>query len=82
MVMTRVVVRPFSAIARFLARVVRSAGSSTALVNGAARLVGLGGRGAAAIGQSGYVRSYALVFLVGVIVVLGYFGYVVRVRCE
>ncbi len=60
--MYTVVVRPFNAIARFLARVVDPRGID-GLVNGAARLVGLGGAGSAT--RSGYVRSYALVFLVG-----------------
>ncbi len=42
------------------------------VVNGSANLVGLTGRGLRTL-QSGYVRSYALMFLVGVVAVLGYF---------
>jgi NADH-quinone oxidoreductase subunit L len=66
-------IRPFVAIARFLARVVDPRGID-GLVNGTARLVGLGGQGLR-LSQTGYLRSYAMVFLVGAIAVLGYFGY-------
>jgi NADH-quinone oxidoreductase subunit L len=69
----RGVMRPFIALARFLARVVDPRGID-GLVNGTARLVGLGGRGLR-LGQTGYLRSYTMVFLVGAIAVLGYFGY-------
>ena len=71
-----VVVRPFKAIARFFARIVDPRIIDGA-VHGAARLVGLGGRGLGNL-ESGYVRSYALVFLVGVIAVLGYVGFMMR----
>jgi NADH-quinone oxidoreductase subunit L len=67
------VVRPFKAIAGFLARIFDPMGID-GLVNGAARLVGLGGRGLRTA-QTGYIRSYTLVFFVGVIAVLGYFGF-------
>lgn len=68
-----VIVRPFKAIAGFLARIFDPLGID-GLVNGAARLVGLGGRGLREA-QTGYVRSYTLVFLIGVVAVLGYFGF-------
>ena len=69
----RAFIRPFVATARFLARVVDQRGID-GLVNGSARLVGLGGRGLR-LSQSGYLRSYTMVFLVGAIAVLGYFGF-------
>ena len=47
------------------------------VVNGAARLVGLGGEGLRQ-SQSGYLRSYTLVFLVGAVAVIGYFSFVAR----
>ncbi|HEX6289461.1 MAG TPA: NADH-quinone oxidoreductase subunit L [Herpetosiphonaceae bacterium] len=68
-----VVVRPFKATARFLARILDPLGID-GLVNGAARLVGLGGQGLREA-QTGYVRSYTLVFLIGVLAVIGYFGF-------
>jgi NADH-quinone oxidoreductase subunit L len=67
------VVRPFKATASFLSRIFDPLGID-GLVNGAARLVGLGGRGLRTA-QTGYVRSYTLVFFLGVIAVLGYFGF-------
>ena len=67
--------RPFRAIARFFARVIDPLGID-AIVNGVGRIVGLSGEGLRQ-GQSGYVRSYAFVFLVGVLAVLGYFGFAV-----
>lgn len=71
-----IVVRPFKALARFLARIVDPLGID-GVVNGAGRLVGLGGR-ALRTTQAGYVRLYALVFLIGVVAVVGYFGFMVR----
>ena len=68
-----VVIRPFKAIAGFLSRVFDPRGID-GLVNGAARLIGLGGAGLREA-QTGYVRSYALVFLIGVLAVIGYFGF-------
>lgn len=70
------VVRPFKALARFLATIVDPRGID-GLVHGTARAVGLGGR-ALRVAQAGYVRLYALVFLIGVVAVIGYFGFVVR----
>ncbi len=69
----RAFIRPFVATARFLARVVDPLGID-GLVNGAARLVGLSGQGLR-LSQTGYLRSYTLVFLVGAIAVVGYFGF-------
>ncbi len=66
-------VRPFKATASFLSRIFDPMGID-GLVNGAARLVGLGGRGYRVL-QTGYIRSYTLVFLMGVVAVLGYFGF-------
>lgn len=68
-----IVIQPFKAIGRFLSRVFDPRGID-GLVNGAARLVGLGGAGLREA-QTGYVRSYALVFLIGVLAVIGYFGF-------
>jgi NADH-quinone oxidoreductase subunit L len=65
--------KPFNALSRFLARVVDPLGVD-GLVNGAGRLVGFGGRELRQ-SQTGYLRSYTMVFLVGAIAVLGYFGY-------
>lgn len=67
------VVRPFKAIGGFLSRIFDPRGID-GLVNGAARLIGLGGAGLREA-QTGYVRSYALVFLIGVLAVIGYFGF-------
>jgi NADH-quinone oxidoreductase subunit L len=70
-----VIVRPFNAIARFLSRIFDPLGID-GLVNGAARLVELGGLGLRQL-QTGFVRSYALAFFIGVIAVIGYFGFMV-----
>jgi NADH-quinone oxidoreductase subunit L len=69
----RAFIRPFVSSARFLARIVDPRGID-GVVNGAARLVGLGGQ-SLRMSQTGFLRSYAMVFLVGAIVVLGYFSY-------
>jgi NADH-quinone oxidoreductase subunit L len=68
------VVRPFKTLARFLSRILDPLGID-GLVNGAARLVGLGGQGLREA-QTGYIRSYTLVFLIGALVLIGYFGFV------
>jgi NADH-quinone oxidoreductase subunit L len=73
-----IIVQPFKSIATFLSRVFDPRGID-GIVNGAARLVGLGGQGLRQA-QTGYVRSYALVFFIGVVAVLGYFGYIAAVR--
>jgi NADH-quinone oxidoreductase subunit L len=68
----RVIIRPYRETSTFLREVVDQQGIDDILVDGPGRLVGRMAqslRGA----QSGFIRSYALMFLVGVIVVLGYF---------
>ena len=67
-----VIVQPFKAIARFLGRIFDVV-IIDGIVNGSAALIGLLGRGLRTF-QSGYVRSYALMFLLGVVTVLGYFA--------
>lgn len=69
----RFFIRPFRAIASFFSRVLDPLGID-GVVNGTARLVGLSGQGVR-LGQSGYLRNYTLVFLVGAILVLGFFGF-------
>ncbi len=66
-------IRGFRATASFLSRIFDPLGID-GLVNGAARLVGLSGVGVGR-GQSGYLRNYTLVFLVGAVAVIGYFGF-------
>jgi NADH-quinone oxidoreductase subunit L len=68
----RVVVRYYREFSRFLSEVFDRQGIDGVLVDGPGRLVerlAQGLRGA----QTGFVRSYALMFLAGVIIVLGYF---------
>jgi NADH-quinone oxidoreductase subunit L len=72
----RSIIRPFRGVASFLARVVDPRGID-GVVNGAARLVGWSGEGLRQ-SQSGYLRSYALVFLVGAVAVIGYFSFLAR----
>jgi NADH-quinone oxidoreductase subunit L len=67
------IVRPFKALGGFLARVVDPRGID-GLVNGAGRVIALGSRSLRG-SQTGYIRSYTLVFLIGVLAVLGYFGF-------
>jgi len=67
-----VIVQPYKAIARFLGRIFDVV-IIDGIVNGSAALIGLLGRGLRTF-QSGYVRSYALMFLLGVVTVLGYFA--------
>ena len=70
----RVVIRPYRAIAAFLSNVFDQQGIDGILVDGVGRSFGWLAqmlRGA----QSGYIRNYALVFLLGVIVVVGYFAF-------
>jgi NADH-quinone oxidoreductase subunit L len=73
-----VIIRPFKRIGGFLSRVFDPRGID-GVVNGAARLIGLSGQSLRQA-QTGYVRSYALVFFIGVVAVLGYFGYLASVR--
>ena len=69
----RAFMRPFNAVARFLSRIFDPLGID-GIVNGVGRLVGLGGQELRQT-ESGYLRSYAMVFVVGAIVVVGYFGF-------
>jgi NADH-quinone oxidoreductase subunit L len=68
------VTRPYRAINRFLSGVFDQQGIDGLLVDG----VGLGFNRLARVfraAQSGFVRNYALVFLVGVLVIVGYFAF-------
>jgi NADH-quinone oxidoreductase subunit L len=67
---SRAVVQPFRRLASFLARVFDPQGID-GLVMGVAGLFGWVGAGVRRL-QSGYVRTYALVFTVGVLLVLGF----------
>jgi NADH-quinone oxidoreductase subunit L len=67
------VVRPYRAASRFLSEVFDKQGIDGILVEGTAGLFARLGqllRGA----QSGYVRNYVLVFLFGVVILIGYFA--------
>lgn len=68
-----VIINPFKRIASFLARVFDPRGID-GVVNGMAEFVGLSGRSLRRA-ETGYVRSYTLVFSFGVVAVLGYFVY-------
>jgi NADH-quinone oxidoreductase subunit L len=68
----RAVVRPYRAVSAFLNNVFDRQGIDGILVDGTGRAFGWLAqqfRGS----QSGYVRNYALVFLVGVVLMVGYF---------
>jgi NADH-quinone oxidoreductase subunit L len=68
----RIVVRPYRAISRFLSATFDQQGIDGILVDGTGHSFGWLAqvlRGA----QSGYIRNYALVFLLGVIGLVGYF---------
>ncbi len=65
------IVKPYKAIAGFANRIF-DARIIDGIVNGAGWVVNQASRGLRVL-QSGYVRSYALMFLIGVIAVLGYF---------
>lgn len=69
----RFFMQPFRAFARFLARVFDPHGID-GVVNGLARTVGLSGEGLR-LSQTGYLRSYTLVFLVGAVAVIGYLSF-------
>jgi NADH-quinone oxidoreductase subunit L len=68
----RAIVRPYRAVANFLSSVFDAQGIDGVLVDGSARLFGRLAQWFR-LSQTGYVRNYALVFLVGVIGVIGYF---------
>jgi len=63
-------VQPIRGLASFLARVFDPQGID-GLVMGVARLVGVAGAGVRTL-QSGYVRTYALIFTLGALLVLGF----------
>ncbi len=67
---SRFVVQPVRGLASFLARVFDPQGID-GLVMGVARLVGVAGAGVRTL-QSGYVRTYALIFTLGALLVLGF----------
>ena len=67
---SRFVVQPIRGLASFLARVFDPQGID-GLVMGVARLVGVAGGGVRTL-QSGYVRTYALIFTLGALLVLGF----------
>lgn len=67
-------IRSYQSVARFLARVVEPLGIDW-IVNGVGRAVGTSSD-ELRLGQSGYLRSYTMVFLVGAIAIIGYFGFV------
>lgn len=67
------IVRGYRRLAVFLSDVFDNQGIDGILVDGTGRLFGGIGRVFRAA-QSGYVRNYALVFLVGVVVLVGYFA--------
>jgi NADH-quinone oxidoreductase subunit L len=68
----RVVVRSYRGLARFLSDVFDAQGIDGILVDGTGRLFGRLAQWFRQA-QTGYVRNYALVFLVGVIGLIGYF---------
>lgn len=60
----------FKGIARFLAQIFDPEGID-GMVNGVGRVVGRAATGVRTF-QTGYVRNYALTFLIGVVIILGY----------
>jgi NADH-quinone oxidoreductase subunit L len=68
----RIVVRAYRAVARFLSDVFDTQGIDGILVDGTGRLFGRLAQWFRQA-QTGYIRNYALVFLVGVIGLIGYF---------
>ncbi|MBC8076757.1 MAG: NADH-quinone oxidoreductase subunit L [Chloroflexales bacterium] len=67
----RAVVQPYRAVARFFSRVFDPLGID-GLVNGVGRALGEAG-GAINRSQSGLIRNYALLFLIGVVAMIAYF---------
>jgi NADH-quinone oxidoreductase subunit L len=66
------IVRPYRAVSRFLSEVFDAQGIDGVLVDGTGRLFGRLAQWIR-LSQTGYVRNYALVFLAGVIGLIGYF---------
>ena len=71
----RVIVRGYRRLDAFLANVFDQQGIDGLLVDGVARSFG-GLAGVFRRGQTGYIRNYAWVFFVGVVVLVGYFAFV------
>jgi NADH-quinone oxidoreductase subunit L len=69
----RVVIRPYRQVSAFLSGVFDQQGIDGVLVDGLPRLFGRLSNMFRA-GQSGYIRNYAWVFFIGVIVLVGYFA--------
>ncbi|MFN8480173.1 MAG: NADH-quinone oxidoreductase subunit L [Kouleothrix sp.] len=69
----RVIVRGYRMISAFLASVFDQQGIDNILVDGVGRAFG-GLAGIFRRGQTGYIRNYAWVFFVGVVVLVGYFA--------
>ncbi|MDP2576776.1 MAG: NADH-quinone oxidoreductase subunit L [Candidatus Palauibacterales bacterium] len=65
------IIRPFQALARFCWRVIDRALIDGVMVNGTAAVTRVMGRIGSFVIQTGYVGSYVLVFLLGVLIVLG-----------
>jgi NADH-quinone oxidoreductase subunit L len=68
----RIVVRAYRAVARFISDVFDAQGIDGILVDGTGRLFGRLAQWFRQA-QTGYIRNYALIFLVGVIGLIGYF---------
>ena len=68
----RAIIRPYREAGAFLSNVFDQQGIDGVLVEGPGRLVRALSEELRHL-QSGYIRNYALVFLFGVIIVLGYF---------
>jgi NADH-quinone oxidoreductase subunit L len=69
----RAIVRPYREISLFLEDIFDRQGIDGTLVEGPARLLGRASN-ILRVGQSGYFRNYAFGFLVGVILLVGYFA--------
>jgi NADH-quinone oxidoreductase subunit L len=69
----RMIARPYRLFSQTLSDVFDRQGIDGILVAGPGRLLGVLAQGLR-ISQSGYIRNYALVFLFGVIVLVGYFA--------
>jgi NADH-quinone oxidoreductase subunit L len=69
----RVIVRGYRAVSGFLSGVFDAQGIDGILVDGPARLFGRLGQ-LFREGQTGYIRNYAWVFAIGVVVLVGYFA--------
>jgi NADH-quinone oxidoreductase subunit L len=69
----RAIVRPYRELSMFLDDVFDRQGIDDVLVEGPGKLLGRAAN-VLRLGQSGYVRTYALGFLVGVVLLVGYFA--------